>query len=338
MEPATARVPSRPVEDHAIYDLQYRRHTLPVTALAQELGLFSLLETSPMSLADLAATLCISARACEVLITVCMALGFLERHADATIALTATACTYLLPSSPFCYGPLLPPDDPALATLRRAVHAAEHAGEQKAVNMGALPLDQVRAFIRRMHLLALPAATALAEQPSFAAVRRLLDVGGGSGALSCAVAQAHPTLRATLMDLTPVCEVARELIAGYGLGTRVHCVVADMLRDPWPREHDAILFGNIFHDWEDATCRVLARQAAAALQPGGRVFLHEMLLDEQKDGPLTVACFSVNMLLYERGRQYTARELCGFLEDAGFIDCRSTPTFGYYHLIEAHKP
>jgi hypothetical protein len=97
------------------------------------------------------------------------------------------------------------------------------------------------------------------------------------------------------------------------------------------------LFGNIFHDWDRDTCRMLAKSAADALKPGGAVLLHEMLLDESRDGPLTVACFSVNMLLCERGRQYTATELHELLEQAGFTDFRSTPTFGYYSLIEARK-
>jgi len=330
--------PGRPVEDRVIYDVLARSHMLPAVALAQELGIFSLLSTSPMPIADLAAALRIEVRACDIIATVCLALGLLERRADAAIASTEAACTYLLPSSPFYYGPLLAPEDPALSALRRAVHDADRPGEQKAVNIGSLPLDRVRTFIRRMHALSLPAGTALAEQPVFTSLSRLLDVGGGSGSLSCALAQAHTGLQCTLMDLAPVCEVAREFITSYGLTDRVHCVAADMLRDPWPTDHDAILFGNIFHDWDHETCRLLAGRAADALRSGGRVLLHEMLLDETRDGPLTVACFSVNMLLYERGRQYTASELRLFLEEAGFVDFHSTPTFAYYHLVEARKP
>ena len=35
----------------------------------------------------------------------------------------------------------------------------------------------------------------------------------------------------------------------------------DMFRDEWPAGHDTLLFGNIFHDWEDARCRKLALRA-----------------------------------------------------------------------------
>ena len=61
-------------------------------------------------------------------------------------------------------------------------------------------------------------------------------------------------------------------------------------------------------------------------------------LSEAKDGPLAVACFSVSMLLHEKGKQYTARELHDMLSRAGFIDFQSAPTFGYYHLVQAARP
>ena len=102
-------------------------------------------------------------------------------------------------------------------------------------------------------------------------------------------------------------------------------------------EADAILFGNIFHDWDVDSCQRLAQMAYDALEPGGKVLLHEMVLDEDKAGPLLTACFSVAMLIYERGKQYTFTELSDFLQQAGFSDCEVTPSFGYYHLVTATK-
>jgi hypothetical protein len=62
-----------------------------------------------------------------------------------------------------------------------------------------------------------------------------------------------------------------------------------------------------------------------------------MLLNEFKDGPLTVACYSIAMLLHEKGKQFTADELKTILTDAGFSNFRVTPTFGYYSLVTATK-
>lgn len=99
-----------------------------------------------------------------------------------------------------------------------------------------------------------------------------------------------------------------------------------------------MLFGNIFHDWDLDSCRKLARRAFDALEPGGQVLLHEVPLNENKDGSLFAACYSVAMLIHEKGKQYTLPEFRAILGEAGFMDFQCVPTAAHYHLIRARKP
>jgi hypothetical protein len=140
------------------------------------------------------------------------------------------------------------------------------------------------------------------------------------------------------MDFERVCQISQGNIGKHKLENSVTTVAADMFSDPWPSKYDGVLFGNIFHDWDWKSCQYLARQALKTLNPGGRICLHEMLLNEFKDGPLVVACYSVAMLLHERGKQYTAMELQKLLTETGFVDFQTRSTFGYYSLITAVKP
>ena len=48
-----------------------------------------------------------------------------------------------------------------------------------------------------------------------------MDIGGGSGAYCIAAAKEHAGIRAVVLDLPVVCEVAREFIAENGVGDRV---------------------------------------------------------------------------------------------------------------------
>ena len=48
--------------------------------------------------------------------------------------------------------------------------------------------------------------------------------------------------------------------------------------------YDALFFSNVWHDWNVRTCQWLAARAFAALPSGGRIMLHEMLLDEDGAG------------------------------------------------------
>lgn len=331
-------LPIPPSDDRVLYDLIFGRHALPTIALAQEIHLFEYLTDQPGDLDEIAESLQVTPRAAEALVAVSASLGFLERRADGLFHTTRLSRTYLLPTSLFYYGPLLPSDDPALKRLRQSVCGSHEPIKPFAVAINSLNSEEARRFITFMHVSSLPAASALAEQEIFRHIETVLDVGAGSGSLLCAIAKKNPGIRCTAMDLTPVCAIARNYIEAFELDNRVELLAANMFEDPWPKGHDAILFGNIFHDWDVETCGRLATLSFHALESGGHILLHEVPIKETKDGSLFAACYSVAMLLHEKGKQYSLSEFEKILVEAGFVDFRNTPTFGYYHLISATKP
>ena len=135
-----------------------------------------------------------------------------------------------------------------------------------------------------------------------------------------------------------MCQVAQKYIRDAGMEDRVDTLAVDMFREPWPRGYDALFFSNVFHDWDFETCAWLAQQTYDALPGGGRILLHEMLLDDDGDGPVTAASFSMLMLLGTQGQQFTLPELKGLLEHAGFTGIDARHTYGYYSLVTATKP
>ena len=69
-------------------------------------------------------------------------------------------------------------------------------------------------------------------------------------------------------------------------------------------------YGMIFHDWPPEKCRFLTQRSIESLPPGGRVIVHEMLLNANRTGPFGVAAFNMVMLMYVDGQQYAGRERC----------------------------
>jgi acetylserotonin N-methyltransferase len=145
-------------------------------------------------------------------------------------------------------------------------------------------------------------------------------------------------MRCTIMELPAMCVRAQQYIADGGVAGRVDTRTVDMFREAWPTGYDAIFLSNIFHDWDQATNTALAASAFAALPSGGRIFLHEMLINDDGSGPLAAASFSVLMLVGTKGRQYSFAELKALLEGVGFRDVRATATYGYYSLVSGRKP
>jgi predicted O-methyltransferase YrrM len=329
--------------DRLIWDIWLSMHHLPAMAVADELEIFSTLATRSQSASELADQRAFNRRATEVLLCMLAALGLLEAR-DGRYGLAETARAYLLPTSSTYWGPLLRALGvvPHLhAQLLRAVREPDGVAASPASDAwakGQISREAAEITTRIMHCHSLPASIAAAAQGGFDGVRRLLDVGGGSGCYSIAIAQRFPEVRCTVMDLPAVCEAARPYIVEGEVSERVDTVAVDMLRSPWPTGYDGIILSNVFHDWDRGTNESLARAAFAALEPGGRIFVHEMLADEHGSAPVTTAAFSVLMLLSTKGKQYSLPELRDFLEGAGFGDVRATATYGYYSVVSATKP
>jgi acetylserotonin N-methyltransferase len=173
----------------------------------------------------------------------------------------------------------------------------------------------------------------------FGELECLMDVGCGSGVYGIEIARAHPGLNVILMDLKEVAAEALKYVERYRVDHQVTTAGINMFTEAWPESADGHFFSNVFHDWSDDTNRDLARRSFAALPSGGRIFLNEILMDDDYTGPYPAAAFSLLMLIGTLGKQYSLAEFREILESAGFTDVQAQRTGGgYYSLVSARKP
>jgi len=226
-----------------------------------------------------------------------------------------------------------------LNSLKTGRVATGHVSAAEEWERGEMPPHLAKVITAYMNAHSRAAAKAVAAQGIFSTVRSLLDVGGGSAIFSIELARSHPQLQATVMEIVAICREAEGFIQAAAAGENVRTQAVDMFRQDWPIGHDVHFLSNIFHDWSESTCRLLARKSFESLPRGGRIVLHEMLMDDDGCGPLAAAAFSLLMLLGTRGRQYSHPELADILAGAGFSDVESFRTgAGYYSLVIARKP
>ncbi|HTQ99455.1 MAG TPA: methyltransferase [Candidatus Acidoferrum sp.] len=332
-------------DDREIWECWLSQFRLPVVTVADEAGTFAALSGAAKSTAALAQEIGADARALGIHLGLLAATGFVERR-DGLWRATALSRRWLHPEAEGYYGPALhgyrqsnPLHAQLLSTLRTGERPDSHASAADEWERGEMPPELASIITAYMNAHSRAAALALAEQPLFADVRLLLDVGGGSGSFSIALARAWPSLSATILEIAPVCVEAERYIAVAGVTRQVTTLARNMFTEAWPTGHDAHFFSNIFHDWSEATCQKLADAAFAALPSGGRILLHEMLMDDDHCGPWPVAAFSLLMLLGTKGRQYSLPDLKAMLQRAGFVDISALRTgASYYSLVSARKP
>ncbi len=176
-------------------------------------------------------------------------------------------------------------------------------------------------FIAAMDRNARERAGAVVKAAGSNDVRRMLDLGGGSGAYSIAFARAIPELKAEILDQEEVVPLTREYIRKAGLADRITVRVGDMLTDPFGENHDLILVSAICHMFSaEENCK-LFRRIYRALAPRGRVVVQDFILDPSKTAPRFAALFSLNMLVGTRaGSSHSEPEYAEWLRDAGFTE------------------
>jgi hypothetical protein len=145
------------------------------------------------------------------------------------------------------------------------------------------------------------------------ALRHLVDVGGGNGALLIHILQAHPTLRGTVFDLPETAETASRTLAAAGLADRADAVAGSFF-EPIPPGAGGYLLSAILHDWPDAPAESILRRCAEAAGPGGRVFIVEKI---GGDGRLLRTGMDLRMLAYFGGRERDISELTTMAEACG---------------------
>jgi len=188
------------------------------------------------------------------------------------------------------------------------------------------------AFIAAMHYNAAERAPLVARAAGPA--RRLLDVGGGSGAYSIAFAQAFPELTADILDRPEVLAIAHRHIEAAGLGARVRTRPGDLTAADLGSGYDTVLVSAICHMLSPGQNLDLLRRCRKALLPGGRVVIQDFILNPDKTGPRSAALFSLNMLVAtESGASYSEEEYRVWLREAGFASARRVNLAGPTDLI-----
>ncbi len=191
------------------------------------------------------------------------------------------------------------------------------------VGAGSREGDWVPAFIAAMDRNAKERAGAVIKAVGTTGIKRMLDLGDGSGALSIAFGRATPGLKSEILDLGEVVPLAQEYIRKAGLVDRITTRAGDMLRDPLGENYDLILISEICHMFSSEENRRLFQRAYGALASGGRVVVQDFILEPSKTAPRAAALFSLNMLVGTRaGSSYSEPEYANWLREAGFSDVR----------------
>lgn len=319
-----------------------------LTAAVSHFHLFERLRTQGLTFETLRQELGLERRPAVVLFTALRAMGLLSANDQGMLHLSDLARGHLLPGGPFFVGDYigLAAESPGVVEMvarlksDRPAHAeVSDSGAAFIYRDGLESAMEQEASARRLTLAlagrAKNVAPVLADRLDLSG-GRLLDVGGGTGIYSIACLLKNPQLTAIVFDRPEVLKVAAEFAAQHGVADRLQLVEGDMFADPLP-EAEAILLSNILHDWDEPQCQELVSKCAARLPHGGRLFIHDVFLNDELDGPLPIALYSAALFTLTEGRAYSAAEYQNWASIAGLAPGEVVPTLIHCGVMACSK-
>ena len=272
-----------------------------------------------------------NARAVAMLLNALVALGLLSKSGD-DYKNTAESARFLVQGSK---------DNHRNGLLHTANIWHRWSTLTDAVRTGTrIPVDYddtpewTRNFIAGMQRNAKARAPLVVKALGTAGVRRILDLGGGSGAYSIAFAKACPYVQCEILDIPEVVPLTSEYVSQAGVSAQVSLRAGDMLQDDFSSGYDLIMLNAICHMFSEEQNQDIFRRAHQALARNGRLVVQDFILNPDKTGPQHAALFSLNMLVAtEAGASYSELEYTNWMNAAGFTDVRRIDLPGPSDLI-----
>tara|TARA_Y100001968_G_C19415340_1_gene748688 strand:+ start:1066 stop:2196 length:1131 start_codon:yes stop_codon:yes gene_type:complete len=154
---------------------------------------------------------------------------------------------------------------------------------------------------------------------SFKGVKKILDIGGGTGAFLLAVKNKYHSIEATVFDLPNVINVAKsnhQEIDGI-VGHLTFCP-GDFLKDDFPSNQDVICLVRVLYDHEDTTVELLLKRIYEALPKGGSLLITEPMSGGSKAMRSSDCYFSFYTMAMTTGKVRSYEEHKAILLRAGF--------------------
>lgn len=309
---------------------------------AVELDVFTTLAGQPLGKDELRSRIGLHERGARDFFDTLVALGLLERDQAGVYANAPDSDHYLDREKASYIGGLLEHlgtrEYPHWGMLTAALRTGEPQS-QRSLSNGSLFEDELalEVFVKGMTGGSLPAAQALAAKFPWQDYASVVDIGTAEGCLPVQVALKHAHIEGCGFDRTPVKQFFDSYVRVHGLGDRVRFSEGDFFSDPLPLA-EVMVLGRVLHNWDLETKRMLLSKAYEALPAGGALIVYERLIDDERRTNTPALLSSLNMLVMTSGGfDFTAGDCVGWMQTAGFRDCRSEPLTHDISMIVAVK-
>lgn len=291
---------------------------------AVQLDVFTWIADQPLSADSVAEKLHANPRATAMLLNALAAMKLLNKSGH-LYTNTPESSQFLSRESPAYMGYIIKHHHHLVPSWGQLDHAVMTGGPVRTRAMHSSD-DARESFLMGMFNMAMMTAPRIVPAIDLTNRKTLLDMGGGPGTYAIQFCLNNPDLLAVVFDLPTTRPFAEKTIGRYALSERISFQEGSYLHDAITGRYDVAWLSQILHGEGPEDCQAMIRMAASTLVPGGMILIHEFILNDDMDGPMFPALFSLNMLLgTDAGQSYSDRQIRDMLAEAGVRDIRRIP-------------
>jgi len=308
------------------------------------IDVFTLLTDSPKSATAIALETGVPANRITTLLTALTSIGLVD-HNDETFTNAPAAEQFLSRASKYEFGDYLRYQIdqqmyPFLSQLNEVIEGSLDPEAIDSYQHWMSDPEQASIYSEAQHTGSLGPGRTLARLVDLSDALNLLDVGGGTGAISIRLLQAYPNLISTIIDFPNVAEIGWRFVTAAGMVDRIRYIPGNALHTEWPKEQDAILMSYLFSGIPGDEVPRLIGYAFDCLAAGGHLMVHDFMVEDDRTGPPMAALWQLqHMAFTPDARSVTPGWLQTKLKEVGFTDiCEEEMVPGMTRLIAARKP
>lgn len=326
--------------DAALFQLIYGYLPSQLVYVAARLGIADHIHDSPKSSVELAPVLGANQQALQRVLRGLVNSGLLAEEEGGRFSLTPMG-EYLRTDIPGSLrelailngGEFYPAWGALHHTLQTGETAFDHAFGTGFFHHLARNTESGTRFNNFMVSLTAQTAAAVLEAYDFAPFTRLVDVGGGYGAMLAAILKANSEMTGVLLDTAPIVEGAGRYLEAEGVADRCEIIAGDFFESV-PGGGDAYVLSQVLHDWDDDRCVGILKNCRRAKPDHGKLLVIEAVMPERVEEPVAVVDSDLIMLVVTGGRERTEAEYRSLFTASGFRLERIIPTSSPMCVIE----
>jgi len=300
---------------------------------AVELDLFTILDKHMLTSSEVAKQINTNERSTDRLMNALVALGFLRKVKNKFYNVEHSS-QYLVKGKPEFMGGLFHSIG-LWDTWSNLTEAVQVGRSVKGSVRSNSRIDWLESFIGAMHYRGIKEAKLTSMMLDLTNVKRMLDVGGGSGIFSIEFIRKNPNIISVVFDLPEVIPITQRYVEAENMSHKFSFIGGNYLEDGFSADFDLIFLSAIVHINSFEENHKLIKKCVDALNPNGQIIIKDWIMSEDRIEPAGGAYFALNMLVgTESGDTYTESEMKEWFNAAGINNVERKDTgFGSSFLI-----